>query len=219
MLFNTLLIIHVCAATIGILAGFFAMAVRKGSGLHNAAGMVFFVSMLAMSSTGAYIAAFLHPVAANVVAALLTMYLVTTAWRAARVKQLRVNAFDVAAMMFILAVGLGSLRVGLSGKHDRMPVAIYFIFGTIALLFAVSDVRLIVRGGISGARRLGRHLWRMSLALLLATFSFYPGQARLFSKALRETNLLFLPHLLLLAAVLIWLARVSKHKKVERAIA
>lgn len=69
---------------------------------------------------------------------------------------------------------------------------------------------MIVRGGITGGRRVARHLWRMGLALLIATMSLYPGQAKLFSKALRDTNLLFIPMLLLVASMIFWLFRVRR---------
>ena len=43
----------------------------------------------------------------------------------------------------------------------------YFFLGSIALLAAVGDVRMLVRGGISGTQRLMRHFWRMCFALFL----------------------------------------------------
>jgi hypothetical protein len=73
---------------------------------------------------------------------------------------------------------------------------------------------MIVRGGVFGARRIARHLWRMCMALLFAALSFYPGQARLFPKWLRETNLLYVPAVLLVGAMLFSLYRVSIRKRV-----
>jgi uncharacterized membrane protein len=222
MLLTPLLLIHICCATVGLLSGFMAMALRKGSGLHSAAGNVFFVSMLIMSSTAAYIAMFLRPIMINVIAGLLTFYLVSTGRRAAKQRAGGTGLFDYAALLFVLAVGIAGVRYGFAvrnspnGMKDGIPVAMYFVFGSIALLFAVSDVRMLVRGGVIGAQRLGRHLWRMSLALLIATMSFYPGQAKLFSKPLRQTNLLWTPHVLLIGAVLLWLIRISIRKRAQR---
>src|SRR6266542_2312625 len=42
----TLRTLHVFSAAVGLLAGFMAMLFRKGSGLHGAAGTIFFLSML-----------------------------------------------------------------------------------------------------------------------------------------------------------------------------
>ncbi len=46
MLLTALRLLHVCSATVAMLSGFMAMAFRKGSGLHGAAGSVFSVSLL-----------------------------------------------------------------------------------------------------------------------------------------------------------------------------
>jgi len=218
-----ILLVHICAATIGLLSGALAMIFRKGGGKHGAAGTLFFVSMLVMTSTGAYIAAFLRPIALNVVVALLTFYLVSTGWRTAKRKTAGTDAFDLAAMLFVLTVGIAGTTFGFeaansaSGTKDHMPAAMYFVFGTIALLCAVADLRMIVRGGVAGARRVVRHLWRMCFAMLIATMSFYPGQAKLFSKAVRDTNLLFIPLVLVLGTMLFWLYRVrSRGSKAAR---
>ncbi|HEV7919749.1 MAG TPA: hypothetical protein VGR02_03045 [Thermoanaerobaculia bacterium] len=216
---SPLVIIHICAAVVGLLSGYLSMLLRKGSGLHQAAGNVFFVSMLIMSSTAAYIATFLHPIRINIVASLLTFYLVSTAWWAARHRDGRTGSFDVGALFFVCAVTLGALTFGFqaasspNGTLDRMPAFMYFVFGTVALLHVVSDVRLLVRRGVTGTGRIVRHLSRMCLALLIATMSFYPGQAKLFSRAVRETNLLFIPHVLLIGSLLFWLVRMRSRKR------
>jgi uncharacterized membrane protein len=226
MVYSMLVFVHVFAAVIGLLSGYLSMAFRKGSGLHRAAGVVFAVAMLAMSSSAVYISAFLRPVAINVVAGLLTFYLVTTGWRAGRRKGEGSSVFDLGALVLALAIGAGAVSLGFEaagsakGSKDGVPAAVYFVFGATALLCSVSDVRSLVRGTLAGAERVARHLWRMSLALLIASLSFYPGQARLFPKALRETNLLFIPHVLLAGAMLFWLVRVrarGRRQKDEKA--
>lgn len=216
----TILVFHICAATIGLLSGYLAIFLRKGSGWHAAAGNVYVVAMLSMSSSAALIATFMHPIMLNVVVALLTFYLVSTAWWAARRRDGGIGLFDVGAFLFIFAdavfaFGSGIKAGGRAGLKDGIPVTIYFVFGSIALLLALSDVRMLVRGGVSGARRIGRHLWRMCLALLIATFSLYPGQAKLFPKWLRATNLLSIPHVLLIGAMFFWLYRVSRRKRIQ----
>ena len=40
MLNQTLLLAHICSAVVGLLSGFLAVVLRKGSGLHRAAGTV-----------------------------------------------------------------------------------------------------------------------------------------------------------------------------------
>src|SRR5215212_12093882 len=100
-----LLMFHVCAATIGLLSGYLALFLRKGSGWHAAAGNVFVLAMLCMSSSAAIIATFMHPIMLNVVVALLTFYLVSTAWWTARRRDGGTGLFDIGAFLFVLADG------------------------------------------------------------------------------------------------------------------
>lgn len=213
------LFVHICAATIALLAGALSMTVRKGSGWHAAAGNVYFVSMLTMAACGAYIAAFLHPIMLNVVVSLLTIYLVSTSWRAARRREGTIGTFDTAAMLFALAVGLFGVISGwrtAARPEAAMLGRFCMFFGTVALLCAAADVRMLVRGGFTGARRIARHLWRMSFSFLIAMFSLYPGQGRLFPKSLRATNLLFVPHILIVGSIVFWMYRMSRRKRAER---
>jgi hypothetical protein len=220
LLYRSLLMLHICGAIVGLLSGFMAMMFRKGSGLHGAAGSVFFVSMLSMSAAGAYMAAFIKPNNGNVMGGVLTFYLVSTAWVTARRRERKIGAFDFIALFVALAIAASAATWGIqaatsrTGLKDGYPPFLYFIFGSIALLFAASDVRMLVRGGVSGAQRIARHLWRMCLALLFATLSFYPSRAHLFPKWLNESNLLYVPHVLLIGAMFFALYRVSVRKRI-----
>src|SRR5437870_175363 len=98
---STLVVIHICGAVIGLLSGSLAMIFRKGSSLHRIAGNFFVVAMIVMAGSAAYIAEFLHPIRINVIAALLTLYLVTTGWWWGKRRDVRPKAFDVAAFLFI----------------------------------------------------------------------------------------------------------------------
>jgi hypothetical protein len=215
-----LLMLHICGAIVGLLSGFTAMSLRKGSSLHGAAGSVFFVSMLIMSASGAYMAAFIKPNNGNIMGGVLTFYLVGTGWKAARRRERTVSIFDWSALLVVLAVGTAGITWGIqaasspTGLKDGYPPFLYFIFGSIALLFAASDVRMIVRGGVAGAQRVARHLWRMSLALMFAMLSFYPSRAHLFPRWVNKSNLLYVPHVLIVGAMFFWLYRVKVRKRV-----
>lgn len=203
-MYTPLVLIHICGATVGLLSGYMAMTFRKGSGWHAAAGNVFFVSMLAMSLSGAYIATFLRPEKINVIAALLTFYLITTSWRAAKNRLGTTGMIDVAAMLLATSIGVAALAFGVTKLGKNGPLAAFLIiFGAGALIGALGDLRMLRRGGAAGQQRIVRHLWRMCFALMIATFSFYPGQAKLFPRWLRDTNLLLVPHVLLIGSM-IW---------------
>jgi hypothetical protein len=48
-----------------------------------------------------------------------------------------------------------------TGAKDGIPAGMYFFLGSVALLSAAADVPMLWHGGVSGAQRIARHLWRM----------------------------------------------------------
>ena len=95
-----------------------------------------------------------------------------------------------------------------AGSKDGILTGMYFFLGSVARLSAAGDVRMLVRGGVSGAQRIARHLRRMCFALFIAAGSFFLGQPQVFPAALRKTNLLFIPAFLPLLLMIFWLFRV-----------
>jgi integrase len=65
---------------------------------------------------------------------------------------------------------------GQTAVKDQSHAGAYFFFGTVALLCAAGDVRVLLRGGLSGTQRLVRHLWRICFGWFIATISFFLGQ-------------------------------------------
>jgi uncharacterized membrane protein len=209
MTVSPLLAFHVGAGTVGVLSGALALCFRKGSRRHRGTGLVFAVSMLALSASGLYVAGFVRPSRLNGIAGLLTLYLVATGWSAVRRKPGRPDTWDVAALLLALGVGATAFAFAWGAAHRSAGATVgYAIFGSVALLFAGFDVRMIVRGGVSAAQRIGRHLWRMGLALWIAVASLFLGQARVFPAALREAHVLPVPVLVLAAVLVFWLWRV-----------
>lgn len=206
---SILLLTHITGAVVGISSGFLSMIFRKGASLHRLAGNIFFGSMLAMSGSAAYLAVFHKPNHVNLLAGLLTFYLVATAWQAAKRRDGRTSAFDVAALAWTLIAAMAAFAFAINPTKDS-PAAACVIFGIFALLFAVADIRLLAHGAISGAKRIRRHLWRMCVALLFALFSFFPGQVKLFPPEVRRMAVLYLPHVLLVASMIYWLT-VRRH--------
>jgi hypothetical protein len=220
---SPLLFFHICAATVGLLSGAVAMAVRKGSGRHGVAGTIFFGSMLLMSSSGAYIAWDSdHAFTLSVLNGVLTFYLVATGWLAAVRRTGKPGIVDFTALAMILAVGASLAASGFqaasspTGLKHGFAAPGYFVFGFVALLAAAGDIRMIVRGGITGAKRIARHLWRMSFALWIAAASFFLGQAKLFSGPVRKSGILFVPVLLVIVLMVYWLIRVRYARAFNR---
>ncbi len=215
--------IHVIAGLVALVAGAIALSASKGSKLHRKGGMAFVVAMFAMTSSAFAMATFLHPNRLNVVAALVTFYLVATGLLTVRrpFEQSRrpVTAFMLMAMATsAYAFSIGILAINSSdGRIDGMPPQPLFLFAIVALLGAIGDLRLLRTASIEATRRLGRHLWRMGFAMFVATASFFLGQARLFPAALRKSGLLAIPVLLVLGAVIYWM--VGTRLRHRRAVA
>jgi hypothetical protein len=218
-LYSSLLLFHICTAVIGILSGGVSAIVRKGSGLHRAAGDIFVFSMLSMASAGAFIAAFLKPNIGNVLGGVMTCYLVSTGWMAGRRRERKVGAFDAIATLGIVGLSVAETIFGIqaatspTGLKAGYPPWPYFMFATIGILCAQADIRMIVRGGVEGPKRIVRHLWRMSVAFLFALLSFYPSRAHLFSRAMNDSHLLYIPHILVVGSMMLWIARLLGRRK------
>ncbi len=184
--------------------------------------MIFVLAMLVMSVTGAVMAA-MKPATLSVIAGALTFYLVVTALLTVRRPAVGAHWIDLGAMLVALAIGITGIYFGFealnssTGTKDGHPAPPYFIFGTVALLAGLLDLRMLLARGIDGPHRLSRHLWRMCFALLLAAASFFLGQAQVFPESMRNLALLASPVLLVLVLMLYWLGRVLFTRRYRRA--
>lgn len=205
--------LHIAAGSIALVAGAGALYGVKGGKLHCKSGMLFVWAMLIMSVTGAALAA-LKPEALSVIAGALTFYLVMTAVLTIRRPAAGARWIDLGAMLVALTVGIAGLYFGFealkstSGTKDGFPAPPYFIFGTVALLAALLDWRVLRMGGVHGPQRLARHLWRMCFALFIAAASFFLGQAEVFPEQIRNLAMLAVPVFLVLFLTVYWLGRV-----------
>src|SRR5712692_11424772 len=100
----SLLPLHVSAGIVGILSGAAAMSFRKGSPRHALAGKVFVASMLTMAAAAVYLA-FVKQETPNIVAGILTFYLVTTAWLTARRGDGKTSRVDLGVLLIPLIGG------------------------------------------------------------------------------------------------------------------
>jgi hypothetical protein len=212
---TAVLVLHIGAASVGIVSGSAALAFRKGASLHRSAGNVFFVSMLTMSAIGAVVAPFLPiPQWSSTGAGLFTFYLVATGWATVRRGESRVGRFEVAAAAVALAVVTGFAVFAWVGAHspggmiEGGPYQPAVVFGAVAALAAACDLKVILRGGVSGAQRIARHIWRMCVALFIAALSFFLGQPKVFPPFLRGSPILFAPEIAILGFMVFWLVRV-----------
>jgi len=213
------LIVHISAGSVAILSGAAALSLRKGERLHRAFGNVFFVAMLTMSVMAASLAGLLvlrgHVTQwPNIFAGVFTFYMVATAWATVRRAAGTIGRFEVGALLAAVAIaavalfGLLPLAMSPAGQRDGVPVAAPIIFTAVAALAAALDLRLVLRGGISGVPRIARHLWRMCLGLFVATGSFFLGQQKVMPAFMHGSPVLLVLGVAPLALMIFWLIRI-----------
>ena len=182
--------------------------------------------MLTMAIGAVYLAILRHQ-PNNIGGGILTFYLIGTAWLTVRHRPGQTSRFDWIVLLIPLTLGIltwmNGINVVRSGasSQDGVPVGMNFFMGSVMLLAAAGDVRMLLRGGVFAATRLARHLWRMCFGLFIAAGSFFMGPSnrplRLFSAigigqhlspALFNMNLYLILTILPLILLVFWLIRV-----------
>jgi hypothetical protein len=226
MPYSPILVVHICAGTLGLFSGTAALSFRKGSPGHVLVGKMFVASMLTMAVGAVYLGIVKHQTG-NIGGGFITFYLIGTGWLTARRREGETSGMDWIALLVPLAIGIltwmNGIKVVRSGasSQDGVPVGMSFFMGSICLLAAAGDVRMLTHGGVVGVKRIARHLWRMCFALFIAAGSFFMGPSnrplRLLSavglgrdlpSALFSTNLYLILTILPLVLLVFWLVRV-----------
>jgi uncharacterized membrane protein len=210
---SIILVLHICTGTVGMLSGFVAMAFRKGSQRHSLAGDVFAVSMLILSASGIWLAA-TKSQTGNVLGGTFTFYMVATAWMAGERGEVKTGILDWIGLLAVCSLAAIEWTYGIEAmlsptglKYDYPPWP-FLLFGTLAVLAAVGDVRMLARHGISGKPRILRHIWRMCFAWFIASMSIFLARQERFPEAFRKTGVLVVLTFLPLALMIFWLVRV-----------
>lgn len=224
-----ILITHIAAGSLAILSGAAAISMRKGERWHRIFGTMFVLSMLTMATAATYMAVRI-PEPTNILAGTFAFYLVASACMTVKRKEGTIGLFEKGALLF--ALGAAAIAVifalqeiasgrGLLAGPPPPPVA-YFIFVIVMALAAAGDLKMILRGGISGVARITRHLWRMCTAFFIATGSFFLGQQKIMPADMHGSYILLGLALAPLALMIFWLIRVrlfSWYKHVHTASA
>ena len=153
--------------------------------------------------------------------------MILTAWLTARRHDGTTSKFDWLAMLIPLALGSLTWLSGIQKLRtpgpppDGVPAGMNLFLGSVMLLAAAGDVRMLLRGGISGTKRIARHLWRMCFGLFIASGSFFLGPSnrplrflsalglrQQFFKTLLRQEVLLLLAVLPLLMLIFWLIRV-----------
>ena len=214
---NAILVPHIAAGLIAIIAGTLAVVARKGGPLHSRAGTWFFGAMLVLGLSAAILEPFRTLTPGSPVGGLMVCYFVATSWFAARRRDGTIGKFEIGACATALLAGAIIIWSGFIGEAStpagRGPL---FIFGGVCLLAGLLDLNAILRSPLSGKQRIARHLWRMCVAFFIATGSFFLGQQDALPQAVRGSPLLFVPAFAPIAVMLVWLVRIRFAKTIGR---
>lgn len=209
-LLTGLLVLHILSGAVGLLSGVAALASRKGGRLHRRAGAVFATAMIVMAIAGGALAVQMPRAQwMNSAASVFTLYLVVTALVAMRndsgSRRLEIAAMLLPASLIVAAALTGAGLIGPISRGQFAPFLVFTALGAMALAF---DARSLLKSPREHRSRTARHLWRMSLALTIATAAFFLGQAQVLPAAIRGPYLAIIP-LAALAALFFWLARTN----------
>jgi len=172
-----------------------------------------------MALVGTYIA-FKKPEMITALAGLFTTYLVISSIVTVRYPWMLGSWQGIMLAVCSLCIGAAFIYFGVKalqsvdGSYHEFPAGPYLFFGIVAIVSTVFDLRIFRRKSIEGRRKIGRHAWRMSFALFIATSSFFDGPgAKIFPELLQGSVILLLPQLIVFALMIYWIVRIYKFKK------
>jgi uncharacterized membrane protein len=218
----TAFVLHVGAGTIALFAGIVAVSAAKGGTLHRRAGTIFVFAMLTMAVFADHLAIVRPDQLPNLLVGTFTFYLIVTAWLTVLRPEGKHGLIEKAAFALILCLFLPFLLLSFQLATGMTPflksatpfqgpvlVALY-VFTVVIGIAAITDLKVLVAGGIRGKARIERHLWRMCLGLAMAAGSaFTNGFPRLLPAGMQvPLAMLFMPQFVVLGVLFFWLVRV-----------
>jgi len=209
-----------------VLAGLLALFSRKGSSFHRQCGKIFvlLLAVMALVIVASAIAPATHLISTlGMIFTALTCYLVLTSWATVATPAASLGKFARIAPVLALSIASAAALLGWQAQtgqlvmDDDIPVLAFFVFAGVAFLAACADVSVVLRGGISGAQRLFRHLWRMCFALYFSVATIFTGPGSiLFPENIRGTWLLMLPENIILLASLYFIFQIFRKRTIVK---
>ena len=203
---------HAPAGTLVLVAAFIAMFAKKGSVLHRKAGSCFTVSMMVMLVSG-ITAAYLKNSIGDMMLGAIVIYTVFTAWLAAHHKRNETGLLEVAALTWVVGFAISAFSISMGWREVEAPSA-YLIWGGLAVLCALGDIRNLYQSGLSGTQRIIRHVWRIGFSLVWAALAFTDKIVKMMGanlKSMQEEQLLLIvaiPTMLMLLTILYWVTKI-----------
>ena len=174
--FKTLLIIHIVAGSIGLIAGTINIVRKKGDKSHRLVGKFFFYGML-INAVAGFIMSILHTNFFLLIIAVFSFYMTITGHRFLALKRIhkgqKPKSMDwiITITMFLFAVFFILYGIYLRVDDNNFGIVL-LVFGLISILMVRSDIK-IYRGTISNENYwLLIHIQRMIGAYIAALTAF-----------------------------------------------
>ncbi len=211
LLITNLILLHVTAGTVAVLAGAFAMTSRKGQGLHIKSGRIFAVSMIASSALGSCLGLIKYETLyITFHAGVLATTLILSSYDVLRGRKWHrmiavINALNFAGLVTAAILAAGQPNANLFGFH----AADYGFLAGLTGIALVCDLSIRIWPALSNQRRISEHLWRMCTGFFIAAGSAFTGPGMvIFPEWIQASGLLSLPELLIFVALIFWLIRI-----------
>lgn len=204
--------IHAPAGMLVLVTAVVAMSAEKGSVLHRKAGSCFTLSMMFMLVSGVA-AAYLKESIDDMMLGALVMYTVITAWLAVHHKKNETGLPEVVALIWVVGFAITAFSISLGWRDVEAPFA-YLIWGGLAILCVLGDIRNLYQSGLSGTQRIIRHVWRIGFSLVWAALALTDKIVKTLGanlKSMQEEQLLLIvaiPTMLILITTLYWIVKI-----------
>jgi hypothetical protein len=218
-----LLTFHVAAGGLAMILGFAALFSRKGSLVHRRSGQLFAVSILGMAISASILGLRDPAREGDLVPALMTAYFVGTAVATVRSSSLWSKRVSFLATAMAVVVALALIASGIQGITSplltpggvpaRTIGVMSLVLATILAVAVAGDLRVMRSGPLQGSARLARHLWRMCIALFIASAPFLSIRERvaaILPEPFPSAPLRALPIVIIFGAMAYWLWRVRR---------
>lgn len=204
--------IHAPAGTLVLVTAVFAMFAEKGSVLHRKAGSCFTLSMMVMLVSGVA-AAYLKSSIDDMMLGAIVIYTVFTAWLAVYHKKNETGLLEVTALIWVVGFAITAFSMSIGWREVEARFA-YLIWGVLAALCALGDIRNIYQSGLSGSQRIIRHVWRIGFSVVWAALAFTDKIVKMMGanlKSMQEEQLLLIvaiPAMLILIITVYWVSKI-----------
>lgn len=179
------------------------------------------LSMLLLGLTGTVVA-IARDIPLSMLNGAVICYFVLSSLSAIRNPEYVISVFDklltVFSWVLVLAFAWYAFQVTQteSGQLGGFGMAEYIVFGSVMLFSAISDIRYLLKSGLSTVHKLVRHIWRMFFPLFMATAAFFLGQAKLFPKGFQTIELLAIPVVFVILSMIYWVVIMAMKKSAFR---